>query len=55
MRKAPGMAATVRTAMPGLCVGMGNYRQEEHFDTSRALKEILIGIRHERKCGNLER
>lgn len=41
MRKAPGMAVTVRTAgVPGTLCGGGELQAEEHFNTSRALKEI---------------
>lgn len=40
MRKAPGMAVTVRTVMLGALCGDGELQAKEHFDASQALKEI---------------
>lgn len=40
MRKAPGMAVIVGTAMLGALCGDGELQAEEHFNTSWALKEI---------------
>ena len=40
MRKAPGMAVTVRTAMLGALCGDGELQAKEHFDASQALQEL---------------
>ena len=56
MRKAPGMAVTVRTAgVPGTLCGVENYRRRNISMPRRYYRRYIIGVRHERKCENLER